>query len=631
MEVTRTFDLLERYSRQFVKPDVLAGKKDGEWIRYSSNDYLDYAMNFACGLVAMGYGKGDKIVTVSTNRPEWNFVDMGMAMVGVIHVPVYPTIGPEEYRYILNHCDAKTILISDRLLLNKIKPVLDDVPAITKVYTFNQLDDELNWIEIIELGKSKRMELQGEVNKIAAAISPNDTVTLIYTSGTTGTPKGVMLTHENLVSNFVATSKVQPLNHTHRVLSFLPLCHVYERMMNYHFQYLGISIYYAENMGTIPQNLKEIKADGFNSVPRLLEKIFDKLVTTGKDLSGIKKTIFFWAMNLALNYKLSGRSWWYDLQHRLADKLIYSKWRDALGGEVKIIVSGGSALQPRLARLFWAAGMKVMEGYGLTETAPVIAVSHAEYPNLKFGTVGPILEGVQVTFDDDGEILVKGPNVMKGYYKDPESTALVIDEQGWFHTGDVGVLEDGKFLRITDRKKEMFKLSAGKYIAPQGIENRFKESIFIEQIMVIGENEKFASALISPNFNQLHFWASKHKIHFRDNEELVNHPDVMKRYSFEVEKVNKSLGAHENIKRFRLVCEEWSPQTGELSPTLKLKRSVIMRKYADIVEEIYGRGKGNDHRSAGKGFMNINLNFNLKKIKENIEHLVDNKPRRDEK
>mgnify|MGYP000900398958 FL=1 len=631
MEVTRTFDLLERYSQLFVKPDVLAGKKDGEWIKYSSNDYIEYAMNFACGLLSLGFCKGDKIVTVSSNRPEWNFVDMGMALVGVIHVPVYPTIGPEEYRYILNHCDAQTIILSDKLLLNKIKPVLSDVPSINKVYTFNQIEGELNWIEIVELGKSKRNEFQSRVNALAASITPDDVVTLIYTSGTTGTPKGVMLTHLNLVSNFIATSKVQPLNHSHKVLSFLPLCHVYERMMNYHFQYLGISIYYAENMGTIPQNLKEIKADGFNSVPRLLEKIFDKLVTAGKDLSGIKKTIFFWAMNLALNYRLSGRSWWYNMQHRLADRLIYSKWRDALGGEVKIIVSGGSALQPRLARLFWAAGMKVMEGYGLTETAPVIAVSHAEYPNLKFGTVGPILDGVQVSFDDDGEILVKGPNVMKGYYKDPTSTALVIDQEGWFHTGDVGVLEDGKFLKITDRKKEMFKLSAGKYIAPQGIENKFKESIFIEQIMVIGENEKFASALISPNFNQLHFWASKHKIHFRDNEELVNHPDVMKRYSIEVEKVNKNLGAHENIKRFRLVCEEWSPQTGELSPTLKLKRNVIMRKYNDIVEEIYGRGKGGEGRSAGKGFMNLNLNFNLKKIKENIEHLVDNRPRNDDR
>ncbi len=627
MEVTRTFDLLERYDQLFVKPDVLAGKKDGEWVKYSSNDYIEYAMNFACGLLSLGFSKGDKIVTVSTNRPEWNFIDMGMALIGVIHVPVYPTIGPEEYRYILNHCDAQTIILSDKLLLNKIKPVLAEVPAISRVYTFNQIEGELNWIEIVESGKSRRDEFQGRVKEIAASITPDDVVTLIYTSGTTGTPKGVMLTHLNLVSNFIATSRVQPLNHSHKVLSFLPLCHVYERMMNYHFQYLGISIYYAENMGTIPQNLKEIKADGFNSVPRLLEKIFDKLVTTGKDLSGIKKTIFFWAMNLALNYNLSGRSWWYDMQHRLADRLIFSKWREALGGEVKVIVSGGSALQPRLARLFWAAGMKVMEGYGLTETAPVIAVSHAEYPNLKFGTVGPVLDGVQVSFDEDGEILVKGPNVMKGYYKDPTSTALVIDEQGWFHTGDVGVLEDGRFLKITDRKKEMFKLSAGKYIAPQGIENKFKESIFIEQIMVIGENEKFASALISPNFNQLHFWASKHKIHFRDNEELVNHPDVMKRYSIEVEKVNKNLGAHENIKRFRLVCEEWSPQTGELSPTLKLKRNVIMRKYSDIVEEIYGRGRGGDSRSAGRGFMNLNLNFNIKKIKENIEHLVENKPR----
>ncbi|MDD3665207.1 MAG: long-chain fatty acid--CoA ligase, partial [Bacteroidales bacterium] len=600
MSVTRTFYLLERYRDQFIKPDVLAAKKDGEWIKYSTQDYIDFSWWFASGLLELGYNKGDKIITVSNNRPEWNFVDMGMALVGVVHVPVYPTIGPDEYLHILEHSDARSIIISDRLLLNKIRPVLENVKTLEAVYTFNNLEAETNWSEIVESGRINFKKNKPIIEDISGNIRPEDIVTLIYTSGTTGTPKGVMLSHQNLVTNFIATSKVQPLDHRHKVLSFLPLCHVYERMMNYHFQYRGISIYYAENLGTVSNNLKEIKADGFNSVPRLLEKVYDKIVATGKDLPGIKKRIFFWALNLGLRYELSGRSFWYDWQRSLADKLVYKKWREALGGEIKIIVSGGSALQPRLARLFWAAGMRVMEGYGLTETAPVIAVSWPDYPNLKFGTVGPVLEGVEVKFDDDGEILVKGPNVMKGYYKDPEATSNVIDEDGWFHTGDVGYLDEGKFLKITDRKKEMFKLSAGKYIAPQSIENKFKESIFIEQIMVVGENEKFASALISPNFNHLHFWASKHKIHYRDNEELINLPEVLKRMSLEVEKVNKTLGSHEQIKRFRMVCEEWSPQTGGLSPTLKLKRNVISRKYHHILEEIYGysRQNGNPKTSA---------------------------------
>lgn len=612
MSVTRTFDLLERYQNQFIKTDALAAKKDGEWIKYSTQDYHTFAWMFASGLIEAGYQKGDKIVTVSNNRPEWNFADLGMAMIGVVHVPVYPTISADEYQHILMHSEAKSIIVSDKLLLNKIKPVLTSVPSVEHVYTFNHIEGETNWLEIVESGRVNFKKNQPVIQAIAEKITPDEVVTLIYTSGTTGTPKGVMLTHRNLVTNFISTANVQPLNHRHKVLSFLPLCHVYERMMNYHFQYLGISIYYAENLGTVSQNLKEIKADGFNSVPRLLEKVYDKIVATGKDLPAIKKRIFFWALNLGLHYELSGRSVWYEWQRKLADKLVYSKWRDALGGQVKIIVSGGSALQPRLARLFWAAGMRVMEGYGLTETAPVIAVSWPDYPNLKFGTVGPVLEGVEVKIADDGEILVKGPNVMKGYYKDPGATAAVIDSEGWFHTGDVGYLDEGRFLKITDRKKEMFKLSAGKYIAPQSIENKFKESIFIEQIMVVGENEKFASALISPNFNHLHFWASKHKIHYRDNEELINLPEVLKRMSAEVEKVNKTLGSHEQIKRFRMVCEEWSPQTGELSPTLKLKRNIIHRKYQHILEEIYGHNKQNGGPKSNANIL-INLPLVLRK------------------
>ncbi len=588
MEVTRIFDLLDRYAEKYHKDDVLASKEDGKWIKHSYQDYIDYANYFSYGLLELGFKRGDKIATVTNNRPEWNFADMGMMQIGLVHVPIYPTISIDEYTHILNHADVTAIIISDKSLYGKLIELIQSIDKIKHVFTFNDVDGADNWTKIIDTGKQNAAKHHDKVKEIRQNISPDEMATLIYTSGTTGNSKGVMLSHRNIVSNFIATSKIQPLNHNHKVLSFLPLCHIYERMMNYHFQYKGISIYYAENLGTIPANLKEIKADGFNTVPRLLERVYDRIVAKGKDLTGVKKSIFFWALNLGLSYELNGANGKiYEAKRKIADKLVFSKWREALGGNVKIIVSGGSALQPRLSRLFWAAGMRIMEGYGLTETAPVIAVSHAEWPNLKFGTVGPVLENVDVKIAEDGEILTKGPNLMLGYYKDPDYTRELIDKDGWFHTGDIGILDEGKFLKITDRKKEIFKLSSGKYVAPQLIENLFKESIFIEQIMVVGVNEKFASALISPNFNHLHFWSTKHKIHYRDNQELVSLPEVVNRYQREVDKINIKLGDHEKIKRFRLVCEEWSPQSGELSPTLKLKRSVIYNKYDHILREIY--------------------------------------------
>lgn len=589
MEIKRTFDLIDQWMEKYPRPDVFGAKRNGQWILFSATDYREFADNFSMGLMELGYQKGDKIATITTNRPEWNFVDMGLAQAGFVHVPIYPTLNPDDYRYILEHSEAKAVFVGDKLLYQKIKPVVDEIPGIRTLYTFNDIEGVPNWMEVIETGQESREKHYSKLQEIKNSITPEDLFTIIYTSGTTGMPKGVMLCHRNIVSNFLATAKLQPLNHNHKVLSFLPLCHIYERMMNYHFQSLGIGIYYAENMGTIADNLREIKADGFTTVPRLLEKVYDRIVAKGKDLQGLKKGVFFWALNLAHKFEFNNANGWlYAFQLKIADRLVFSKWRAGLGGNVKVIVSGGSALQPRLARVFWAAGLPVMEGYGLTETSPVIAVSHCSWPNIKFGTVGPILEGVEVKIAEDGEILVKGPNVMIGYYKDPEYTTVVIDEDGYFHTGDIGVIEDGKFLKITDRKKEIFKLSAGKYIAPQLIENRFKESIFIENIMVIGENEKFASAFISPNFNHLHFWATKHKIHYHDHKDLVTKPELIRRIEKEVEKVNNTLSPHEQIKRFRIVADEWSPQTGELSPTLKLRRAVIYKKYEDIYEEIYG-------------------------------------------
>ena len=596
MEITRIFDLLDHLKNNYPSDAILAAKKNGNWIKYSTDDYIRYSNLFSIGLLALGFEKGDKIATVTNNRPEWNFIDMGMLQVGIVHVPLYPTISLDEYKYILTHSDVKAVIISDKQLYAKLEKLIGTIPAITKVYIFNEVEGVANWNEIIALGEQNEAHFKTRFNEIKDTIKPEDLATIIYTSGTTGTAKGVMLSHRNLVTNFISTSKIQPLKYGHKVLSFLPLCHIYERMMNYHYQYLGISIYYAENMGTIAADLTEIKADGFTAVPRVLEKIYGKIVAQGKDLPWLKKEIFQWALKLGSRYELNGQNGkFYELKLKIADKLVFSKWRAAIGGRIQVVVSGGAALQPLLSRIFWAADIKVVEGYGLTETSPVIAVGYPFWPKIKFGTVGPILEGVEVKFDEEGEILVKGPNVMMGYYKDPEYTKQVFDEEGWFHTGDIGMMVDGEFLKITDRKKEIFKLSSGKYVAPQLIENKFKESIFIEQIMVVGENEKFASALISPNFNYLHFWASKYKIHYRDNEELIKKTLVIERIQREVDLVNKELGDHEKIKRFRLVCEEWSPQSGELSPTLKLRRNIIYKKYDNILREIFQYSKNDEN------------------------------------
>lgn len=589
MEVTRTFDIIELNLKQYPRDDMYGGRNDGGWYTYSTEDVANHVNWVSYGLMAMGYKQGDKIATISPNKPEWNFVDMGLAQAGMIHVPVYPTIGTDEYAYILDHAEVKAIIIGNKSIYNKVKPIADNLKNLRDIFSFEPVEGVRDFSEIIEAGKSNADKYADELKRIKDSIRPEDMVTIIYTSGTTGNSKGVMLSHNNLISNVKATVGAHHMGYGHKAVSFLPLCHVYERMMNYHFQYKGISIYYIDNMGIIAECIREIKPNLFTTVPRLLEKIYDNIITKGKSLPLIKRLIFFWAVNLGLKYKLKGKSVFYKLKLSIARKLVFSKWREALGNNVEAIVSGGAALQNRLERIFWAAGLPVLQGYGLTETSPVIAVNPLRLDDIKFETVGPVVENVEVKIADDGEILCKGPNVMLGYYKAPELTAEVIDSEGFFHTGDIGVIEDGRFLRITDRKKEMFKLSAGKYIAPQPIENKLKESMFIEQAMVIGENEKFASAIISPNFTYLHDWCSEHKIHFRDNKELIEIPEVIDRIAKEVNHVNKSLGEHEQIKRFRLVTDEWSPQTGELSPTLKLRRNIIAEKYKDIIADIYMR------------------------------------------
>jgi long-chain acyl-CoA synthetase len=592
VKVTRTFDILDKYMEEFPREDALGGKKDGNWYTFSTEEYYKKSHQFALGMLALGIEKGDKVATVTTNRPEWNFADMGMTMTGVVHVPIYPTIGEDEYKYILEHSEAKILIVGDSKLYEKLVPVVRMLPGVQEIYTFEEVEGAKNYEEILTLGESKRTELEASLNKMKTSVEPGDLATLIYTSGTTGVPKGVMLSQKNLVSNFVSHAKMHHLGKDHRVISFLPLCHVYERSVNYHFQYKGMGVYYVGNLSQIVAAIKEIKPHMFNSVPRLLEKVYDGFVAKGKELSGAKKSLYFWALRLTRHFEYNKK---YgpvlNLKIKLADKLIYSKWRAALGGNIVYVVSGGAALQPRIARVLGMAGMYNLEGYGLTETSPVIAVNNPATGEMKIGTVGPVLEGFEVKIAADGEILCKGPGVMMGYYKAPELTAQVIDENGWFHTGDIGVFEDGKYLKITDRKKEIFKLSGGKYIAPQMIENKLKTSNLIEQVMVIGANEKFASALISPNFPLLHDWCSEHKIHFNNNEELIKMPEVVEKIQKEVQIVNKTLGSHEQINRIRLVCEEWTPASGELSPTLKLRRKVVAVKYQHLINDIYSAGK----------------------------------------
>ncbi len=588
MSVERTFDLLDRYKERLAKEDALCGKKNGVWQKFSSGDYIDFSNNFSYGLLEMGMKKGDKIITVSNNRPEWNFADMGMSMIGVVHVPVFTSLNAAEYQYIINHSEARLILVSDKKLYSIVSSAAATSGRPVQIYSFDEIDGVNNWLTIVETGKLSTLKPSDTVETIKGTITPDDFASLIYTSGTTGKAKGVILTHRNMVSNFLSAASVFNLKPEDKFLSILPLCHVGGRLGNYQTQYSGASIYYAENMGSIAVNMAEIKPDGFDAVPRVLEKFYDVIISKGNKLEGIKKKLFFWAVDLGLKYKPFGvNGWLYERKLKVADKLIFSKWRQALGGNVRIVGCGGASLQSRLERIFWAAGIKIINMYGLTETSPIITINRTEKGNVRLGSVGTVIEGVEIKIADDGEILCKGPNVTPGYYRDPELTKQAFDKSGWFHTGDIGHIEDGKFLMVTDRKKEIFKLSNGKFIAPQIIENVFKESPIIDQIMVIGEHEKFASALISPNFKYFDDWKQSKNVAFSDNEELIQQPAVQSFFSAEIENLNRKLSPSERLNRFRLVQDEWTPATGELSPTLKLKRQFIQDKYRDLISQIY--------------------------------------------
>ncbi len=588
MEITRSFDLLDQIGQKYAdKEDMLAGIENGEWKKYSSKEYVDNAHKIAYGLLALGLKKGDKIATISNNRPEWNFTDMGMAMIGVVQVPIYPTISTEEYDYILGHAEPKLIFLSDKGLLEKITPIAKKNKSVSDIYTYNKLEGAKHWKEIRDLGAKNKEKYEKELKKIKDSIQPSELLSILYTSGTTGKPKGVMLSHANLVSNALAASDHIGYGPEHRALSFLPISHVYERMVCYLYHLKGLSIYYAENLGTIARDAQSMRPHIFTAVPRLIEGVYDKIIGKGKDLTGIKKTIFFWAVKLGHKFDPEKKNGgFYGFKLKIADKLIFSKWRASLG-DCTTMITGSAAIQPRLVRVFWAAGIELYEGYGLTETSPVLSVANQITKEAKIGSAGIIIKDVDLKIADDGEIIAKGPNVMMGYYKDPEMTKEVIDEEGYFHTGDIGKIVDGKWLMITDRKKEIFKLSSGKYIAPQAIENKFKESMFIEQLMVIGENQKFASAIIAPNFHFLHNWAGRHDFKFRDNKELIQDKRVIDRIQKEVMGLNKQLGQTEQIKRFKLVCEDWTPAEGFMSPTMKLKRKVLAEKYAYLIDEIF--------------------------------------------
>lgn len=592
MEITRVFDVLDYQKKNFPRKDALGGILDCEWTTYSTDEYIRLSNLVSYGLLAMGFKKGDKIITASNNRPEWNFLDIGMMQIGVVHVPIYPTLSNDETQYIMAHSDARLAVVSDAKLFKKFHDLMPQAPNIERIFTFNQVDGAENWQDIANLGEKNEKKFKDSLQEIKNSILPEDLFTIVYTSGTTGRSKGVMLSHKNVSTNLVDAVHLLSLDHDDRVLSFLPLCHIFERTVHYGYQLQGYGLYYAENLGTIGRDIKDLKVGGFIVVPRILEVMYDKIIAKGKALKGIKRQLFFWAVNLGKRYKQNRENgWWYEFQLKIANKLIFSKWREGLGGRVNMVVSGSAALQPRLARIFTAAGIPIQEGYGLTETSPVVAGNAKLYPNNRFGTVGPPLSSVEVKIADDGEILVKGPNVMMGYYKAPELTREVIDDDGWFHTGDIGTMEDGKFLKITDRKKEIFKNSGGKYVAPQMIENKLKESFFIEQAMVVGEGQKFTSALIMPNFRFLHDYCAKKGIHYVNNEELVNKPNIIARFDEEICLANKDLAPHEQVKRFRLVSQEWSPATGELSPTLKLKRKVIYENHKHIIDEIFSMSK----------------------------------------
>ncbi|HXM27673.1 MAG TPA: long-chain fatty acid--CoA ligase [Chthoniobacterales bacterium] len=587
---SRVFDLLPYQQSNFPKADAFAYKAGGVWKKFSTNESIEIIDKLAWGLHLQGVRSGDRVASVSdNNRPEWNFLDNAVLSLGAIHVPIYPNIAPEEYKFILKDSDASLIFCSSQRLYELLRPVIGKLSSIKEVYVFDAVAGAKSWSDLVSAGKEvlERAELRDQLIDFRATVKPNDLAVLIYTSGTTGPPKGVMLSHRNLISNCITSSAILGSTPHDRALSFLPLCHIYERTVVNLYIFSGTSVYYAENLDQIGQNLREVQPQIFSAVPRIIEKIYEKILARGEQLSGIKHSLFFWALNLGLNYDPDSRApWLRQLQLLLADRLIFKKWRESVGGNIRGVISGSAALQPKLARLFWAAGIPIYEGYGPTEAAPVISVNQPHTDLHRIGTVGPVIPDGEVKIAEDGEILYRGPNVMLGYYNRPDLTIETIDSDGWLHTGDVGEF-DGPFLKITDRKKEIFKTSGGKYIAPQQIENRLKESRFISQCIVIGENRKFPSALIVPEFSALKSWSETKGLSAMPPKEFVKDPQIIALYAGEIERCNQHFGRYSQIKKFAVLPEEWTIATGELTPTLKIKRKITLQKYAAEVEALY--------------------------------------------
>ncbi|TGE05251.1 AMP-dependent synthetase/ligase [Hymenobacter fodinae] len=587
MDIRRTFDILPNLQQKYNKPDCFAAKVDGHYKPISTNEAVEKVNQVSLGLRSLGVGKDDKVAIISMNRPEWMFADFGIAQLGATSVPMYPSITVEDYKYIFSDAGVKAVFVSDKKLLDKVREATQglNIPQ-ENVFTFDKVEGARHFSELLELGKQGN---PADLEPLKAAVQPDDLLTLIYTSGTTGQPKGVMLTHNNILSNCRNAQRFVPVTQNDKALSFLPLCHIFERMVTHIYLINGVSIYYAESMETIADNLREVKPEIFTTVPRLLEKVYDKIVAKGHELEGVKKQLFFWALNLGLKYdNQKDHGFFYNTQLALANKLIFNKWREALGGNLRCIVSGGGALQPRLARVFWSAGIPVMEGYGLTETSPVIAVGGYERENNMIGTVGPIIDNTEVKIAPDGEILTKSESVMKGYYNQPELTAKEFDAEGWFHTGDIGEIVEGRFLKITDRKKEMFKTSGGKYIAPQVIEGKLKESPLVEQCMVVGDGQKFPSALVIPSFDDLKGWCKRNGVDCNgSNEELVKNEKVVKMYQDLVHKYNNGFAQWEQVKKVVLLPKLWTVESGEMTPTMKVKRKVITANNKDIIESLY--------------------------------------------
>ena len=585
-DIKRLIDVIPHQLETHPQDNALCDKVTGEWRTYSSSECKEIVDNFSLGLLKMDVKKDDKIAIISGNRTEWNFVDIGSLQVGAVIVPLYPNMSEDNYRFIFEDAEVKMVFVSNKEIYDKVERVKSEINRHIDVYTFDEVDGAQHWSKVTDQADES---LNDELKKREDSINEENLATIIYTSGTTGTPKGVMLTHKNIVSNVKSLIQVLPINYTHKVISFLPLCHIFERTASYYYLTNGTSVYYVESTDKIGEYLLEVKPNFFTTVPRVLEKVYDKIMAKGRELPSAKKAIFGWALNLANHFHPQGKnSLLYNVRIGIARKLVFSKWREALGGNVIGIMSGAAALQPRLGRIFNAAGIPIIEAYGLTETSPGITSNHYEKGGYYVGTVGPALPDVEIKIGDNGEILCKGPNVTQGYYKRPDYTQEVFDEEGWFHTGDVGELVDGRFLKITDRVKEIFKTSGGKFVAPQPIENKMKESLFIEQIMVIGENKNFAAALIVPKYDFILQWAKMKKLNISTKEDVVNSVDVKNRIWEDIDKYNQRFGKVQQIKKFAVIEDEWSVETGELTPTLKVKRRIIQEKYKELFEKIYG-------------------------------------------